>query len=93
MPANPRLLPPIFWFHVGDKRILGMSNTADGEEAIRQASTATAGIQTTPVSISFQYYLVLLYKQLTLLYYFLFYHPFTLARPVKSKPAHPFCTH
>jgi hypothetical protein len=49
-----------------------MSKTADGEEAIGQASTATAGIQTTPVSISFQYYLVLLYKQLTLFYYFFF---------------------
>jgi hypothetical protein len=35
-----------------------MSNTADGEEAIRQASTANAGIQTTLVSVSFQYYLV-----------------------------------
>jgi hypothetical protein len=38
---------------MGDKRLLGMSNTADGEEAIRQASTATAGIQTTLVSIFF----------------------------------------
>jgi hypothetical protein len=61
-----RLLLLIFVFHVGDERISSMSNTADGEEAIRQASTATAGIQTTPVSISFQYFLVLLYKQFLL---------------------------
>jgi hypothetical protein len=35
-----------------------MSNAAGGEEAIMQASTATAGIQTTLVTVSFQYYLV-----------------------------------
>jgi hypothetical protein len=55
-----------------------MSNTADGEEAIRQASTATAGIQTTPVSISFQNYLVAFTQTINTIL-ILFYHPFTLA--------------